>query len=821
MAKLHDAYERTRVDPTGVYRTHAISGGGQKSNEWAPYFGVTNKDLGAGPYQRENYDLPDAYVGSNPFLSRVMIRTITDADTFLTKHVLPFTLKEDGDEISWDVLKFNNHLLNRRPEESVSRLVTTEKQEDSASFVTYGIAMSLESGFFRTAQGQQHYAMHLQQISNATNETAALGATLALLRAGDLTTNGILESNDEHLNDIEFRNKLQKERDEFGIFQTGRHGFEVISDRLRQDLMQRGVTAPTFTILPAGGLKYAQQTRPDCAQKVETSNMGVITESRPFILGEKRPQMDPFFRIRSIGSYYIALARDSESAGSKYNSSLRSIETWSEDDDDFHRHTLSDLIEASVIKTDGFPHKWFERAITMAPEVVKSLTRTQLESLEEIIEFKYAKNYTQEDRDAMAILEASSTGLWAISAMIGKIHTEIPTWIARAKVEDEAEDGVDVNVGRGEFMNFNILTANQVSSEEASLNTFPGLGNAEEVRNALAEVAEDGKREEFVASFDALVALYNWFSADIMRLYLESVKSANDNVETVKTQVAVVYDRKLKAAERLNPPVLGDARITATTSAYEKWLKRDSKPGMKRYLKFCDVNNLYCPASFFLFSPDMQFDCGTMMMGKGGSELGATFYGFADFQLGKNAAQKMLFGHFTVKLKSVVYNKELLVTANDVYIRKYIKGAGHEFNKPERFALLDDNRKDLYCIMVPPDWSPTSKYLDITGRFNPAILSTENRNEHVPGLADAAVQWGFVHTLYAPNREDGDVEVNTIVWQGAQRVTRCGTDNVISPHMIMNSGHLGNMYPGCGGIRRGATMYPKFVNYDNTVPQLS
>jgi hypothetical protein len=838
MAHLHPVGTPTNIDPTGEYRSHSISGGGSSSNEWAPYFGVTNKNINVGPYQRENYDLPDAYVGSNPFLSNVMIRTITGADTFITTHVLPFTLKEDSDLIVWDVLKFNNHLLNRRPEESVSRLVTTERQEDSDSFVTYGIAMSLESGFFRTAQGQYHYAMHLQQISNATSETASLGATLALLQAADLTTNGMLENDDERLSAADFRSKLQQERDEFGMFQTGRDGFNTISDRLRRTLKLRGVDAPTFTIVPAGSIKYVKQTHPDCATRVDVTSLGVLTESRSFALGEKRPSIDPFFRTRAIGSYYTALARDSEGAGTSYNTSLRTIHTWSEDDDDFHQHTLLDLIEASGI-TNSSIHQthvsWFSRSKREAERVIRSMGVLDLRMLMEIIEHEdNLDSLVQADTQADIELDIDNAN---IQSRLFWLQTFTQTMIDLAKEQKRAELE---NSPREGYAGAVVILASQLKEKLAGSERnycFEGANNlflqvnADEVKNAATVIMfleicpyNSNYRGD---DYYPIVAAVN----EIAVMTVQAKTNANLAYEIIDDKKMIenmATTRRSETLEKLRTS--WDSTLYSTVSvemtqaridSYLVWLDMLKKPSLLQYLEFCATQNLYCPVSFLLLSPDMQFECGTMIMGKGGSELGATFYGFADFQLGKNAAQKMLFGHFTIKLKSVVINKDLLVSANDVYIREYVKGAGHTFNTDAERLNPDLERKDLYCHVVPPDWSPKSKFLDVTGRFNTAVYGKQQPEEMVPGLTQFAKNWNLFHPASYPYRDETESHANTIVWQGAQRVTRCGTDNVISPHMIVNSGHLGDMYPGCGGLRRGADMYSSFINYNNTVPQSS
>jgi hypothetical protein len=328
-------------------------------NKWEPFFGMSPRPIIADPYDRENADLPDAYVGRNNFLSQVMITQITAGDAFWVTEVLPWQKTEDRDEITWDTLHFNDHMLNRRPEESVSRLLSFNRTEDRTNFVSYGIAMILESGFYKTAQGRMHYAMHLRQISNATIETACLGVALKLLNA-KAPKDSMQERYDLGLQSGEFRRLLQREVDLFGIVQKTENGLLVAHDMLKQVLTQRGVM-PNCTIVAQGVQKYLQQSRLEnryflyngsgkSGRSPDTSGFGSLHESRPFRIGEKRKNFDPFFQTRTIGNYFAMLAkRIADIPVQHYQSCLRDIFAWSETKNDWYRHSLRDVLLSSGI----------------------------------------------------------------------------------------------------------------------------------------------------------------------------------------------------------------------------------------------------------------------------------------------------------------------------------------------------------------------------------------------------------------------------------------------------------------------------------------
>ena len=97
-------------------------------------------------YKRENLSLPEAYKGTNPYLSNILITLIREDDMWPGKVALPFFVDENNMEIVWDEMHFTNHLLANVPEEGVSRLVSQELSERRDHYVRYGLAFMLEHG---------------------------------------------------------------------------------------------------------------------------------------------------------------------------------------------------------------------------------------------------------------------------------------------------------------------------------------------------------------------------------------------------------------------------------------------------------------------------------------------------------------------------------------------------------------------------------------------------------------------------------------------------------------------------------------------------
>ncbi|KAK3235518.1 hypothetical protein CYMTET_54280 [Cymbomonas tetramitiformis] len=170
--------------PHGVGSQQMTSGSGPGTKTFEPYFGENPKPYMLSPYDsfgRENFALPEAYLGYSPYMTNVMINLIKSEDMWPTT-VLPYRETKDTSTIKWDEIHFNRHLLGPVPEEGVSRLVSQEMNERRDHYTRYGLAMILEHGFMNTDKGRMCYVNNLQQIRNAVLETIYLGVLESFLR---------------------------------------------------------------------------------------------------------------------------------------------------------------------------------------------------------------------------------------------------------------------------------------------------------------------------------------------------------------------------------------------------------------------------------------------------------------------------------------------------------------------------------------------------------------------------------------------------------------------------------------------------------------
>jgi hypothetical protein len=326
-------------------------------NPFAEFFGKPIKQVAAPPETRTHYDHFEAYKDTdNLFLTEYSIRTLTKQDVYLMSEVLPWADGSKMDKLNWWRWEFNQHMLNRRPDEAVSKLLTSQRTAGSEAMVNYGIALEMEYNFYNTPVGRQHYFMQHKQIYLAIMETAAMGAALELLTT-EPPQDGLHSTMRTGLTRTEFLQVLRREIAFWNIFVKTENGYKMALSMASDVLAQRGVT-PRMAILPRGSAKYIKAARPELRQahitgrpyddSVEASlvyNGLKIRESRAFLRGEQQPAYDPHFQWRTIGGFFCMLASHTKNVKPQdYTHDMRKVFQFSEDANDEVPHTLTDAL---------------------------------------------------------------------------------------------------------------------------------------------------------------------------------------------------------------------------------------------------------------------------------------------------------------------------------------------------------------------------------------------------------------------------------------------------------------------------------------------
>lgn len=330
-------------------------------NPFVEFFGAPIKQLPTtSPETRTHYDHFEAFSDApNLFLTEYAIRVLTEQDVFWMREVLPWADGSGMNTLNWWRWTFNNHILNRRPDESVSKLLTSERSSGSEAMVNYGIALEMEYNFFNTAAGRRHYWMQHKQIYLAIMETAAMGCALELLNTEPPTDSTVL-TRQPTMNKTEFLAVLKREVQFWNIFTKEENGWKIAIRMASEVLAQRGVK-PSYAIFPRGSAGMIQQARPelrqahisgrpynDAAEATLSFNGITIRESRPFLRGEKQPPFDPFFQWRTIGGYFPMLASSTKNVPAEdYRHAMRTTWQFSESANDEVPHTLGNALRYS------------------------------------------------------------------------------------------------------------------------------------------------------------------------------------------------------------------------------------------------------------------------------------------------------------------------------------------------------------------------------------------------------------------------------------------------------------------------------------------
>lgn len=320
----------------------------QKDSALAAYFGQNTKPDTPNPYDAydiENHQLPDGFAGSRPYVKYILLKMITMAEQFPFREMCPIKPNDHSMEISWDCWCFNNHMLTRVPEESVSRLLTSNQTSSSESMVRWGIALMLEHGFYQTPRGKLAYSMNLKQIANAVATTLAYGAMYACLNAHYTDRNNKYRKIQAR-GLIQIKQLFQEEIDSWSIIQKQEGGWKIIFEKCKRTLIERIQKPGNYTVVPQGMRKYLEG-RPENNYFLyngipggQRANVmpyeGTLRESVGYRTGEHESSDDVMIRERTIGGFFHMLPEHIDDIpADEYRTGMMDTDIYSEDIDDY------------------------------------------------------------------------------------------------------------------------------------------------------------------------------------------------------------------------------------------------------------------------------------------------------------------------------------------------------------------------------------------------------------------------------------------------------------------------------------------------------
>jgi hypothetical protein len=351
--------------------TSSLADGGDNLREWATYFGTPNKEMRLDPgmaYPRENRQLPEAFRGSSLYLDLIVIYLLKISQMYAITRLLPLRQWDNATVITWDMWKFDDHTLDRVPEESMSRLTTNSMSQGRDTFFRWGKAFLLEHGFAKTPRGRMNYRMNLLQLASATITTLCLGAIIALLACQGMTfipSQGPIVIDDDNKR----RALFQREIDEWGCIHKQESPIIWLWNRLSTAIRDRTGEDANILVVPAGSLAnnasplqnyYFNTGKPQDFQREQQTPAGVsVFESLGYRTGDGVVE-DPLKQQRKVGQYGYALNHHlANIKDCEYQTSMMDIGMFAETANMFKRIKYHEgLVATGMFVEDPITGQW-------------------------------------------------------------------------------------------------------------------------------------------------------------------------------------------------------------------------------------------------------------------------------------------------------------------------------------------------------------------------------------------------------------------------------------------------------------------------------
>ena len=275
----------------------------------------------------ETYNLPRAYVGKNKYLEEVLDFMIRKEDEFYTSKLLPWEYTDDLN-VAWEIFSFNRTLADLEPSQGLPRFVTQESEKHSDNLLRRGLAFIIEHGFYKTERGKRHFALNLQQITDAVHTTCYFGVIHALLGGKSYYR----EWRRKFGRQVSRRNDLfQEERKRWAIVQKSKDGLYLLDAELKHQLKREGVV-PNLYVFPdkmgiyvnmvSGNALDYQSRGPEAlsnrssGDKVTTFRGLPVFEAQSFDVEFTSEAVDLLIRERQCGEwFYMAGGAGSNAEG--------------------------------------------------------------------------------------------------------------------------------------------------------------------------------------------------------------------------------------------------------------------------------------------------------------------------------------------------------------------------------------------------------------------------------------------------------------------------------------------------------------------------
>ena len=212
---------------------------------FGPYQGTAESLRADDRLAHETYNLPEAYKGRNKFLEEVLDFKIRKEDEFYTRDLLPWEFTDEL-HVAWEIFSFNRTLADLEPHQGVPRYVSAQSEQHTDNLLRRGLAFIIEHGFYKTSRGKRHFALNLQQISDAVHTTCYFGVIHSLLSG----QNYYKEWNRRYGRQANRVNDLfDMEKRRWACVQKEVNGLYLLDAELKHELRKEGVV-PNLWVFP-------------------------------------------------------------------------------------------------------------------------------------------------------------------------------------------------------------------------------------------------------------------------------------------------------------------------------------------------------------------------------------------------------------------------------------------------------------------------------------------------------------------------------------------------------------------------------------------
>lgn len=263
----------------------------------------------------ETYNLPRAYVGKNKYLEETLDFMIRKEDEFYTRSLLPWEYT-DQLHLQWEIFSFNRTLADLEPHQGLPRFVTQESEKHTDNLLRRGLAFIIEHGFYKTERGKRHFALNLQQITDAVHTTCYFGVIHSLLSGKSYYR----EWQRKFGRQVSRRNDLfAEERKRWAVVQKSRDGLYLLDAELKHELKREGVV-PNLWVFPdkmgiyvnmvsGDALDYQKRgpeavTNRNSGDRVQTFRGLPVFEAQSFDVEFTSEPVDLMIRERQCGEWF-------------------------------------------------------------------------------------------------------------------------------------------------------------------------------------------------------------------------------------------------------------------------------------------------------------------------------------------------------------------------------------------------------------------------------------------------------------------------------------------------------------------------------------